>query len=62
MQALLAAYPAYEGRARASIGEALLVIEHPATPNALADLRLRAGSGLASDLQQLEARFIRPAK
>ncbi len=57
--ALLAAYPGYQGRARAELGDALIVVEHPATPNALASLRVRADQSLAADLQVLESRFLR---
>lgn len=60
--ALLSAYPGYQGRARSAIGNALIVVEHPATPNALAAMRARADQSLAADLQTLETRFIRLAR
>jgi hypothetical protein len=60
--ALLAAYPGYQGRARTALGNALITVEHPATPNALAGMRARADQSLAADLQTLETRFVRLAR
>ena len=54
---LVAAYPNYSGQERQAIGEALLLVEHPATPNRLAQLRAHADVPLAADLLSLERRF-----
>jgi hypothetical protein len=53
------ALPAYEGRARDSLGVALLAVDHPSTPNRLASLRSTANAPLAADLQDLERRWQR---
>jgi HEAT repeat protein len=56
---LVAAFPTYEGAAREAIARALLVIDHPSTPNRLATLRAHASPALASSLQSLERRWLR---
>jgi hypothetical protein len=58
-QALLAAYPGYQGATRQAIGDALVTVAHPTTANALADLRARSPQALAADLQHLERRLTR---
>jgi HEAT repeat protein len=56
--ALTSAYAAYQARARAAIGRALLMIDHPSTPNRLAALRSGADPSLAADVQALERRWL----
>lgn len=56
--AALRAYPRYSGAAREALGRTLLVLAHPGTPNALAQLRASAEPPLAADLQALERRLL----
>lgn len=56
---LVPAYAASSGRAREAIGRALLMIDHPATPNRLAALHATSDPTLAADLQELERRWLR---
>jgi hypothetical protein len=56
---LAAALPAYEGYTREALEIALLAVDHPSTPNRLAQLRVNAAPALAADLQNLERHWLR---
>jgi len=56
---LVRAYPLHRGHAREAIARALLMIDHPSTPNRLAQLHGGADQTLLADLQSLEHRWLR---